>query len=85
MNPTQKQATTMTTNTRKKVYEKPILEVVDLKAMGLMEQELGIHSTSLDQERGGNETSDKFTFAREAAFGDISYDTGYTRQRSIWE
>ncbi len=42
----------MTTSTRKQVYTKPALEVVDLKGSGLMETELGVYSTSRNQERG---------------------------------
>lgn len=73
----------ITTSTRKQVYTKPALEVIDLKGMGFMEQNLGVYSTSRNQERGGS--GDEYTFAREVTFGDIAYDNMLPRTKSLWE
>ena len=78
-----KQTTTMTTSTRRQLYTKPALEVVDLKGSGLMETELGVYSTSRNQERGVSD--DEYTFAREVTFGDIAYDNMLPRTKSLWE
>lgn len=73
----------ITTSTRKQVYTKPALEVIDLKGMGFMEQNLGVYSTSINQERGGSDK--EYTFAREVTFGDIAYDNMLPRTKSLWE
>lgn len=73
----------ITTSTRKQVYTKPALEVIDLKGMGFMEQNLVVYSTSRNQERGGSDG--EYTFAREVTFGDIAYDNMLPRTKSLWE
>ena len=79
-----KQTTTMTTSTRRQLYTKPALEVVDLKGSGLMETELGVYSTTVNQNSDYN-TEEEGTFAREVTFGDIAYDNMLPRTKSLWE
>ena len=68
-----KQTTTMTTSTRRQLYTKPALEVIDLKGSGLMETELGVYSTTVNQNSDDN-TEEEGT-----------YDNMLPRTKSLWE
>ena len=63
----------------KKKYTTPVVEICDLKAMNILESQVGIHSKVVNQNPDDN-TDDEGTFAKTALF----YDK-WGSNSSLWD